>query len=88
MRPSYQGWLSFNDVLLGITAMDVEKYRREFVCRVVDARGDKTQVEIVRLLDIPLPTYKSYERRASAMGLGTYMNGGIILGAGHSRSGK
>jgi len=44
--------------------MDVEKYRREFVNRVVDARGDKTQVEIARLLDIPLPTYKSYERRS------------------------
>ncbi len=44
--------------------MDVEKYRREFVCRVVDARGDKPQKEMARLLDIPLPTYKSYERRS------------------------
>ena len=44
--------------------MDVEKYRREFVNRVVDARGDKTQVEMARLLDIPLPTYKSYELRS------------------------
>ena len=44
--------------------MDVEKYRREFVCRVVDVRGDKTQTEIARLLDIPLPTYKSYEQRS------------------------
>ena len=43
---------------------DVEKYRREFVCRVVDARGSKTQVEIAQLLDTPLPTYKSYERRS------------------------
>ena len=44
--------------------MDVEKYRREFVCRVVEARGDKLQREMARLLDIPLPTYKSYERRS------------------------
>ena len=44
--------------------MDVEKYRREFVNRVVDARGDKPQKEMARLLDIPLPTYKSYERRS------------------------
>ena len=42
--------------------MDVEKYRREFVCRVVDARGDKIQKEMARLLDIPLATYKSYEQ--------------------------
>ena len=28
--------------------MDVEKYRREFVNRVVDARGDQTQTEIAR----------------------------------------
>ncbi len=44
--------------------MDVEKYRREFVNRVVQARGAMKQSEVAEILSIPLSTYKSYERRS------------------------
>ena len=44
--------------------MDVEKYRREFVNRVVQAGGAMKQSELAEILDIPLSTYKSYERRS------------------------
>ena len=47
-----------------ITAMDVEKYRREFINRVVQARGKTKQRELAEILDVPLSTYKSYERRS------------------------
>ena len=46
------------------TAMDVEKYRREFINRVVQARGKMKQREVAEILDVPLSTYKSYERRS------------------------
>jgi hypothetical protein len=46
------------------TAMDVEKYRREFINRVVQARGKMKQRELAEILDVPLSTYKSYERRS------------------------
>jgi hypothetical protein len=48
----------------GYTAMDVEKYRRELINRVVEARGDMKQREVAEILNIPLSTYKSYERRS------------------------
>ncbi len=46
------------------TAMDVEKYRREFINRVVQARGKMKQRELAEILNVPLSTYKSYERRS------------------------
>jgi hypothetical protein len=46
------------------TAVDVEKYRRELINRVVEARGDMKQREVAEILNIPLSTYKSYERRS------------------------
>ncbi len=48
----------------GHTAMDVEKYRREFINRVVQARGKMKQRELAEILNVPLSTYKSYERRS------------------------
>ncbi|MCZ6863759.1 MAG: helix-turn-helix domain-containing protein [Alphaproteobacteria bacterium] len=45
-------------------AMDVEKYRREFINRVVQARGKMKQRELAEILNVPLSTYKSYERRS------------------------
>jgi transcriptional regulator with XRE-family HTH domain len=44
--------------------MDVEKYRREFINRVVQARGKMKQKEVAEILNVPLSTYKSYERRS------------------------
>jgi hypothetical protein len=44
--------------------MDVEKYRRGFINRVVQARGTKKQRELAEILNVPLSTYKSYERRS------------------------
>ncbi len=44
--------------------MDVEKYRRGFINRVVRARGTKKQRELAEILNVPLSTYKSYERRS------------------------
>ena len=44
--------------------MDVEKYRRELINRVVQARGKMKQKEVAEILSIPLSTYKSYERRS------------------------
>ena len=44
--------------------MDVEKYRREFINRVVQARGEMKQREVAEILNVPLSTYKSYERRS------------------------
>ena len=46
------------------TAMDVEKYRREFINRVVQSRGTMKQREVAEILNVPLSTYKSYERRS------------------------
>ncbi len=46
------------------TAMDVEKYRRELINRVVQARGKMKQRELAEILNVPLSTYKSYERRS------------------------
>ena len=43
--------------------MDVEKYRREFINRVVQARGKMKQKDVAEILNVPLSTYKSYERR-------------------------
>ncbi len=48
----------------GHTAMDVEKYRREFINRVVQARGEMKQKELAEILNVLLSTYKSYERRS------------------------
>jgi hypothetical protein len=48
----------------GYTAMDVEKYRREFINRVVQSRGTMKQSEVAEVLNVPLSTYKSYERRS------------------------
>ncbi len=44
--------------------MDVEKYRREFIHRVVQARGEMRQKDLAAILNVPLSTYKSYERRS------------------------
>ena len=61
------GWYDFHefDITWEMSiVMDVEKYRREFVNRVVQARGGMTQKELAEILNIPLSTYKSYERRS------------------------
>ncbi len=44
--------------------MDFEKYRREFINRVVQARGRMKQKDLAAILDVPVSTYKSYERRS------------------------
>jgi transcriptional regulator with XRE-family HTH domain len=44
--------------------MDVEKYRREMINRVVQARGKMKQKDVAEILNVPLSTYKSYERRS------------------------
>ena len=44
--------------------MDVEKYRREFINRVAQARGRMKQKDLAAILNVPLSTYKSYERRS------------------------
>ena len=45
------------------TAMDVEKYRREFINRVVQSRGTMKQSEVAEILNVPLSPYQSYERQ-------------------------
>ena len=53
------------DIIWGMFVdMDVEKYRREFIERVVQARGAMKQSEMAESLNVPLSTYKSYERRS------------------------
>ena len=56
--------ISVERVVEGTVSMDVEKYRREFINRVVQARGGTKQREVAEILNVPLSTYKSYERRS------------------------
>jgi transcriptional regulator with XRE-family HTH domain len=56
--------ISIERISEGYTAMDVEKYRREMINRVVQARGKMKQKEVAEILNVPLSTYKSYERRS------------------------